>query len=157
MKRHHNHSSARLLWATALVSTVVVACGDQLERTVSTPFDARSCLDHVPEQVKGLKILSGPRSDASIIRDMVPAVCGAQVLAERMKNDGIEIAEGSVAFRVLVEYTGEVNRVTVERTTLVSEELIERIRELILNTDFIYWREEDDVNTEFVYPVHFDR
>jgi hypothetical protein len=149
------HSIKSSLWAVVAVALCITACHDRSES--AAPFDFGDCLENIPEQVEGLKIISGPRTQQNIIHDMVPAICGGHALFERMKESGDAIEPGSVVFRVVVEYTGEVNRVTVEETTIQSEPFVRKVRDLVLNTDFVYWRGKDDDDSEFVYPVRFGR
>jgi hypothetical protein len=133
----------------------LVACKDSSDETIS--FDFQKCIEKVPEKIEGLEILSGPRSKESLIHDMRHAVCGGYFIFEQMKSNGEPIETGSVLFKVLVEYTGEVNRVTIEETTIQSEALLRKTRELILNTDFVSWRDESDEDCEFLYPIDFSR
>jgi hypothetical protein len=150
-------SSKDALWAAFAVVLFITACHEQPERTAPTSFTFQDCLENLPEHVDGLEILSGPRSEKGIIHDMAHPVCSGYALFEQMKENGEEIEAGSVVFRVVVDYVGEVISVTVEEQTMSSEELVGKVREIILNTDFVYWRDKDDTDSEFLYPVHFGR
>ena len=134
-----------------IVLAVATAC---VPHTHKKPFDPRRCMAHVPQHVKGLTILKGPRSKASIIRDMVPAICNGQVLFYRMQSTDPELQAGFVVFRVVVEYTGEVIAVDIEKTTLQSEVFLKEVSDFIMDMDFIGWA-RNDIDTVFVYPVQF--
>jgi hypothetical protein len=142
---------------TVVLFATLAACRDQPRSTSAGPFDYGNCVEDIPEHVEGLQILAGPRSEAGIIRDMVPAVCSGHALFERMKASGGEVEAVSVVFRVVVEYTGEVIGVTIEGATGEPEGFLRQARDFVLNTDFVYWRSEDDADAEFLYPVHFGR
>ncbi|MBN1932263.1 MAG: hypothetical protein JW786_11710 [Desulfobacterales bacterium] len=141
------------LWSLAIIAFLIPfsACALQMEKP---PFDARNCLENVPRHVEGLKILSGPRSERSIICDMRQAVCNGQVLFEHFQAKDKTLQSGRVVFRVLVEYTGEVYSVTVEDNTIKSGELLYRVSQFIMGTDFIFWG-GDDSETIFLYPMQF--
>jgi hypothetical protein len=151
----HNITSKSLLQIVVAMILVSTACHDSSDSMSPGPFDYQECLGDPPEHVEGLQILSGPRTEKGIIRDMTPPLCGGHALFEQMKGSEEEIAGGSVVFRVVVEYVGEVNRVTIEETTIQSEEFLRKVREAILNTDFVYWRDQTDYDSEFLYPVRF--
>ena len=119
-------------------------------------FDAGKCTETIPDGVDGLTILSGPRTEQSIIRDMVWPICNARVLYENMKKRNRAFQSGSATFKVIVEYTGEVRKVSVDKTTLASEEFLSRICEMIRSTDFVFWG-RDRTDTCFFYPVNFER
>ena len=85
---------------------------------------------------------------------MVPVICRGHLLFEHMNADGKEINPGSVTFRVVAEYTGEVSQVTVEETTIQSEEFLRRVSDLIRDTDFVFWG-SDRTDTVFFYPMKF--
>jgi hypothetical protein len=143
-----------LLYA-AVTALAIASCGDSPGDRTSKPVSYKDCVDNVPDSVRGLKLFSGPRSEKSVVRDMRPAICSGYVLFERMRATGVEIEPGSVVFRVVVEYTGEVNQVTIEETTIQSEEFLRKLRELVLTTDFVMWRNDDDADSSFLYPAHF--
>lgn len=140
-------------YATITALFFFTACVPHMTRA---PFDPRKCLEDVPRHVNGLKVLSGPRSEQSIIRDMRRAVCNGYVLFEQMQARDKTLRPGRVVFRVVVEYTGEVYGVTVEETTIQSDAFLARVSEFILGTDFIFWG-GDDSETVFLYPVRFGR
>jgi predicted transcriptional regulator len=116
------------------------------------PFDPATCMETVPKEIKGLKILDGPRTKASIIRDMVPVVCNAQVLFQKMKKNGEDINAGKVIFLVTVEYTGEVYKADIEETTIQSDKFLREVSDFIMDTDFVGWA-RNDIDTVFEYPV----
>ncbi|MGD8542200.1 MAG: hypothetical protein PVI39_07905, partial [Desulfobacteraceae bacterium] len=62
----------RRLFLAAVTIAAFCACSPG-HHTVD--FDPQTCLDIIPREVKGLQILAGPRTEANIIRDMVPAIC----------------------------------------------------------------------------------
>ncbi|MBR9984791.1 MAG: hypothetical protein KFF68_02665 [Desulfosarcina sp.] len=142
--------SGRVVMAI-IVLAVAAACAPHIQKK---PFDPRRCMAHVPQHVKGLTILEGPRSKASIIRDMVPAICNGQVLFYRMQSTDPQLQAGSVVFRVAVEYTGEVIAVDVKETTLQSDVFLKKVSDFIMNMDFIGWA-RNEIDTVFVYPVQF--
>jgi hypothetical protein len=145
-----------LVGAAAAASLLIAACDSPHSRS-SEPISYKDCVDNVPDSVRGLKLLSGPRSEKSVVRDMTPAICSGHVLFERMRADGQGIEPGSVVLRVVVEYTGEVNQVTIEETTIQSDVFLSKLRSLVLNTDFVMWRDDHDADSEFLYPAHFGR
>ena len=117
-------------------------------------FDPRTCLDIIPREVKGLQILAGPRTEANIIRDMVPAICNGHALFHRIQAREPGLTAGTVSFKVVVEYTGEVNAVSIEETTLNSRVFLQAVSDLIANSDFTPWARSDE-DSVFLYPVRF--
>jgi hypothetical protein len=73
-----------------------------------------------------------------------------------MTSEGRSINPGTVVFKVLVEYTGEVGHVAVEETTIQSGEFLREVSDFIMDTDFVLWG-GDDRDTVFLYPVRFGR
>lgn len=134
-----------------LIYLSITACALQSN---NQPFDPKRCMEQIPRDVDGLTIMTGPRTKLSIIRDMVPVVCNGQVLFNRMQSNDPELAAGSVVFRVAVEYTGEVISADVAETSIHSDHFLKKISDFIMDTDFISWT-RDDVDTVFLYPVHF--
>jgi hypothetical protein len=130
---------------------LMAACSSIIQKPA---FDPKRCIETIPARVKGLQILSGPRSEKNIIRDMVPVVCNGHMLFKRMNTEGNQVNAGRVVFKVLVEYTGEVNRVKVEETTIKSDMFLKRLSNIIMDTDFTFWG-KDSNDTEFLYPIHF--
>jgi hypothetical protein len=120
----------------------------------SGSFDPKTCMETIPRQVKGLKILQGPRTEQSIIRNMVPVVCNAQVLFRHMKEKGKKIDNGTVLFWVRVEYTGEVYEASVHETTIESKRFLREVADFIMDTDFMVWARTDS-DTVFLYPMVF--
>ncbi|MFO7963207.1 MAG: hypothetical protein R6U50_04740 [Desulfobacterales bacterium] len=112
-------------------------------------------MDTIPKNVNGLKLISGPRTKKSIIQDMVPVVCYGRVIFEKLKKRGETNISGHALFRVVVEYTGEVNSVHVEETTIGSEKFLRNLSDLIMDTDFIGWR-RTNTDTVFLYPMTFN-
>ena len=153
---HHHQSSIfdqshlRHFLLTAVILLLTACAPDP------PTFDPRTCLDTIPSHVDGLRILAGPRSEANIIRDMVPAICNGQVLFRKMQIEDGMLKPGTAVFRVVVEYTGEVKNVSVEETTIASAPFIARVSAMIENTDFTFWA-RDDTDTVFIYPVCFGR
>jgi hypothetical protein len=117
-------------------------------------FNYTKCPENIPRRVKGLKIISGPRSEKNIIRDMVSPICSGHALFKHMKSKGQEINPGYVVFRVVVEYTGEVAYAGIEETTIQSKTFLREVKDFIMDTDFIFWG-EDDKDTIFLYPATF--
>lgn len=140
-----------ILWIFTLVWLLSSACAGP---STSKPFDHQTCLDTIPDKVKGLTILEGPRTKTSLIRDMVPAVCYSRVLAGKHKTDGKSPPKGEVSYRIQVEYTGEVMRVDVVETTIQSQQFVRRVADIIMDTDFIGWIRHD-IDTVFIYPLSF--
>ena len=114
----------------------------------------KDCLDFIPKNVKGLSILEGSRSKASIIRDMVPVMCAGESLFRHMQKMGEPIKPGRATFQVTVEFNGEVVTATVEDTTIQSKSFLNKIRRSILERDFVAWNREE-TDTRFVYPAYF--
>ncbi len=140
-------------YATITALLFFTACTPHMTRA---PFDPRKCLEDVPRHVKGLKVLSGPRSEQSIIRDMRRAVCNGHVLFEQMQARDKTLRPGRVVFRVVVEYTGEVCGVRVEETNIQADAFLNRVSGFIMSTDFVIWG-ADDSDSVFLYPIQFGR
>lgn len=113
-------------------------------------------MQQVPRHVKGLKILEGPRSAPSIIKDMVPAVCNAQVLFDRMRGKNPSLTSGHAVYHVVVEYTGEVQYAAVAETDMLADQLLQKVADFIKDTDFVSWP-ASDTDAEFLYPIRFIR
>ena len=137
-------------YVVAIISICIMtfACATQ------KPYNHQTCMDTTPKKAPGLTILSGPRTEQSIIRDMVPVGCYGRVIYERMKSHGENISPGVITFRVTVEYTGEVYGVEVVDATIPSQKFVRRISDMIKNTDFVGWARSDD-DTVFIYPLRF--
>jgi hypothetical protein len=144
-------ASKRLFLLTIALFLLLTSCA---AKTQQPAFDPKTCFDIIPDRVKGLKIIQGTRTNKSIIRDMVQPMCYGHVLFNRMKTNGETINAGDVVFKVYVEYTGEVYRVTVENTTIQSEEFVRRVSDYIIDTDFVPWVRHD-TDTVFLYPAKF--
>ena len=125
-------------------------------RDEDKPFNPAECMENIPQVVKGLEILEGPRTRQSIIFDMQPVVCSAQALFHKMCNEGKQIKDGRVIFRVVVEFNGEVINASVEESTVGSEEFARKVTGFILAHDFGVWN-RDDVDAVFLYPVNFGK
>lgn len=149
--RHHNALIILLSSIAALV--LISACASPSKQV---PFNIVQCMDTIPKKVRGLNILSGPRTEQSIIRDMVPAVCYGHVLYHNMKNSGEEINAGSIIVRITVEYTGEVYKALVEESTIKSKQFVQKVSDQIMDTDFVGWA-KDESDTEFFYTLTFGR
>lgn len=119
-------------------------------------FDPKTCFDTIPEDVRGLTILTGPRTRGNIIRDMVHPICQGYALFEKTACNDPDLKPGTITFRVVVEYTGEVNNVTIERTTIRSRAFLREVTDFIMDTDFVYWKRTDE-DTVFLYPVTFEK
>lgn len=132
---------------------MITSCSYQTKEQL---FDPQKCLEIVPDRVEGLKVVSGPRSKGSIIRDMVPAVCNGHVLFNRLKSKGTKINPGSVTFQVLVEYTGEVYDVKVITSTIQNTKFLGKVSDFIMDSDFTLWG-GNDADTIFLYPVEFGK
>lgn len=139
-------------WLLLPLLIVILLCACAPERT--KPFDPAMCMQTVPPHVNGLEIIQGPRTGRSIIRDMVPVVCNSRVLFARMQSRDPLLQPGKAIFNVTVEYTGEVQRVTMVQTTLQSPVFIQKVSDMIMNTDFVGWA-RDDADSVFVYPFRF--
>jgi hypothetical protein len=137
----------------ALLALTLTAC-----TTVNKPadFDPRTCLDHPPTHVEGLKILKGSRTGQNIAADMHPVFCNGQVLLKNMNEAGTPIEAGTVRFQVLVEYTGEVIGAKVIESDIQSDSFLRKITDMIMDSDFAPWTREDE-DTEFIYPMTFTR
>ena len=66
----------------AAACLMVAACAVQRR---PADFDPKTCLQLVPGSVSGLRIAQGPRTEKSIIRDMVPAICNGRALFQKMQ------------------------------------------------------------------------
>lgn len=149
----HRPPALMLLLSVATALTLITACATPSKQG---PIDLVQCLDSIPKKVEGLKILSGPRSERSIIHDLVPAICYGHVLYDKMKASGEDINAGQIVMRVAVEYTGEVYEASVVETTIGSERFVKKVSDYIMDTDFVGWA-RDKSDTEFIYKVAFGR
>lgn len=134
----------------ALTILLISAC--TLSRT--TAFDPKTCLETIPHRVDGLQILAGPRTEPNIIRDMRPAICHGQALFKNMQPRDPDLGPGTVRFRVVVEYTGEVSDVTIMDSTITSKTFLREVRDFIMDTDFTGWARSDE-DSVFLYPARF--
>jgi hypothetical protein len=141
----------RRLFLAAVTIAAFCACSPG-HRTAD--FDPRTCLDIIPRKVDGLQILAGPRPEANIIHDMVPAICNGQALFQQMQAQESGLNAGTVRFKVVVEYTGEVNAVSIEETTLTSRAFLQTVSDFIMDSDFTPWARSDE-DSVFIYPARF--
>lgn len=146
-----NRPSLKLYVVFAATFLLLTSC---LGQKIQTSFDPKTCLEIVPERVKGLQIIKGPRNEKSIIRDMVFPICNGHALFQRIQSEGGGINPGTVVFYVVVEYTGEVMSVSVKGNTIHSKYFTRRVSDFIMNTDFVL-SSPNDVDSEFIYPVQF--
>ena len=116
------------------------------------PFDPTTCLEHLPAKVSGLQVLQGPRTEKSIIADMRPTVCNAQVLFNQMLAQGEKLVAGELRYRVRVEYTGEVGAAELLDDEIGSKRLALKVRDFIMDSDFVNWDRHDD-DAVFIYPI----
>jgi hypothetical protein len=156
LRGHLNRSGKMHGWPCLVVLSFsllssVSACTPHADKS---PFDPRRCMAHIPRKVEGLTIVAGSRTKASIIRDMVPVVCNGQVLFNRKKIQDPQLKAGTVIFRVVVEYTGEVIAVNIAETAIQSDAFLRKVSDFIMDTDFVGWA-RDDIDTVFLYPVRF--
>jgi hypothetical protein len=149
-RANYRQITQRLVLLTLIISISFSGCGFQARKA---SFDPRRCMEEVPDDVDGLTIVQGPRTKASIIRDMVPVICNGQVLFNNMKSEDPELNPGAVVFRVVVEYTGEVIAVDVVETGIQSDRFTREVSDFIMDTDFVNWAR--DIETVFIYPAHF--
>lgn len=139
-----------IFFAVALC-LIAVACAAPTRKAAHEP---KTCLETIPHHVEGLEILQGPRTEQSIIRDMVPAVCNGQVLFKHMRSQSDSIDAGRVVFKVRVEWTGEVYDVAVAETTIQSKKFLREVSDFIMDSDFVIWSRHD-TDTIFLYPASF--
>ncbi|WDP89517.1 MAG: hypothetical protein HUN04_07190 [Desulfobacter sp.] len=87
---------------------------------------------------------------------MHSAFCNGQVLLKQMNEKGTPVYGGTVWFMVGVEYTGEVTSARVQKSEINSDKFVQRVREMIMDSDFIPWQRNDE-DTIFIYPMTFFR
>ena len=80
-----------LALSLAIVAYKLTCIGDP---QAGVTFDPKVCMSEIPEHVDGLRIVAGPRTARSVIRDMVPVVCNAKVLFRQMRS---QVKPGRVA------------------------------------------------------------
>lgn len=141
-----------LIQLTLATLTMLLFSACTLSHTVA--FDPKTCLETIPHRVDGLQILAGPRSARNIIRDMVPAICNGKALFQDMQSRDSDLSPGTVRFRVVVEYTGEVSDVTIMDSTISSEAFLREVRDFISESDFTGWARSDE-DSVFIYPARF--
>jgi hypothetical protein len=133
------------------VLLLITSCASPAQKS---PFDPKNCFENIPSHVKGLKIIEGPRTEQSIIRDMVPAVCRGQALFKHMTSSGDSINPGRVVFKVRVEWNGEVNNVSIVESSVQSNKFLREVSDFIMDFDFVAWSRHD-TDTIFFYPANF--
>jgi hypothetical protein len=141
-----------LIQLALAILTMLLFSACTLSHTVA--FDPKTCLETIPHRVDGLQILAGPRSARNIIRDMVPAICNGKALFQHMQSRDSDLSPGTVRFRVVVEYTGEVSDVTVMDSTITSKAFLRKVSDFIMDMDFTGWARNDE-DSVFVYPARF--
>ena len=118
-------------------------------------FDPKTCLQEKPQQVRGLQIISGPRSKQSVVADMQFPYCNAQVLFKMVHDkEEQQVNSGRAVFKVTVEYTGEVITAEVVESSGVDKIFLQKISDMIMDTDFSPWQ-RDDEDAAFLYPMTF--
>ena len=96
MVEHRNRLSRkhwRSWWPVLAIAVMAIAACTSHTPTAS--FDPRHCMEVIPETVDGLTVVEGPRTKASIIRDMVPVVCNGHVRFDRMLATDPDLKAGS--------------------------------------------------------------
>jgi hypothetical protein len=121
---------------------------------MNQPFSMEACLNSIPDKVKGLEIHEGSRSEASIIRDMQPVVCGATALYAKMMDEGEAVGEGCMTFQVVVEYNGEVISVRIIASDITHSAFRNKLIDMISELDFVSWPRQD-TDTLFIFPMNF--
>lgn len=118
-------------------------------------FNPKTCMERSLPGVPGLHILRGERTERNIIADMQAAYCNGQVLLKLMHAEGEPVKAGTVVFRIVVEYNGEVISARVVESDIESEKFVRRLSDIIMDLDFTPWQRHDE-DTEFTYPLTFD-
>ena len=85
---------------------------------------------------------------------MVTPICQGHALFVKMKSTGEKVNPGRVVVRIIVEYTGEVQNVSIEETNIQSKKFISKLIDFIMSEDFVMWG-ADENDTVFLYPVTF--
>ena len=140
-----------------LAGLTFAACtsvNDSCEPTPPPRFNPKPCLEEIPKTVDGLEIIQGPRTEQNIAADMHPAYCNAQVVLKLMNEEGKPLQDGTVWFKVAVEYTGEVSSVEIIKSEINSREFLKRVSDMIMDSDFTPWRRHDE-DVVFIYPMTF--
>jgi len=119
-------------------------------------FNPKTCLDEAPRKESGLHIIQGPRTEQSITADMQTAYCNGQVLLKLLNEQGKQVHGGTVWFKIIVEYTGEVYSAEVVQSDIQSSEFLHKVSDMILSSDFTPWQRHDQ-DAEFIYPMTFER
>ena len=138
----------------AVIALILIKAFSPQTQAPDKPFSMKTCLESIPEDVKGLKITQGSRSKAIIINDMVPVVCKAKATFKRMRAEGAPIEPGSMTFRVVVEYNGEVISARIQESDITYRAFRNSVIDLISEKDFMTTLRED-TDTIFFYPIHF--
>jgi hypothetical protein len=146
------HSCKILIYFAAVLIQLIPACTTPTQRAA---FNPKTCLEIIPHDVKGLTVIEGPRTEQSIIRDMVPAICSGKALFKHMESRDESIKPGRVVFKVSVEWTGEVNRVITKESSIQSKKFLRKVSDFIMDSDFVVWSRHD-TDTVFLYPVDFN-
>lgn len=133
------------LWLTSIMA----GCA---KKEPHPPFDPKTCMKQIPDNMVGLSILVGPRTKKSIISDMRESECNAQVLHRQMRSTA---KLGKIVFEISVEYTGETSRVDIIESTVSSQVFEREVSDFIMDSDFKPWTRHDDAAV-FRYTMHFD-
>ena len=137
-------------------STAILVIGGCTAVDKTPVFTPRTCLSEAPGNPDGIEVLSGPRTRLNLAVDMHPIYCNGQVLLKFMNEEGMQVAPGTVWFKVSVEYTGEVVSAQVVKSDIDSKEFLRKISDMIADSDFTPWQRHDE-DTEFIYPMTFTR
>lgn len=146
----------KMILAAAIALILINIFSPRKAQDPDAPFTMQTCLQSIPDVVDGLEIVEGSRSKGMIITDMVPIVCRAKAIFEKMRSEGAPLESGRMMFRVAVEYNGEVISVRIQESDITYRPFRNKIIDLIAEKDFMATRRED-TDTIFFYPIHFSR
>ena len=144
----------KILLPAVIALVVIRVFSPEAPPVTDKPFNIKDCLASVPEDITGLKVLEGSRTETSIIRDMVPIVCRARKIFEGMRAEEGTFKAGSMTLRVSVEFNGEVIQVKIEESDITDRQFQNKIVNLVVVSDFAYQGRED-TDSVFLYPIHF--
>lgn len=150
----NNGNWAKMILAAGIALVLIKVFSPQTTNSPVKPFSYKTCLDSVPDEVDGLKVLEGSRSKRSIIKDMVPIVCQGEALFKQLQFEGETIEPGAITFQVTVEFNGEIIQAKIVNTTIASKKFNRYVTRFITGIDFAPWNRED-TDTEFIYPAYF--
>lgn len=145
--------SLKLVVCIVIIASAFIGCTSLEKKPV---FNPKTCLKEKPVVPGGIIILNGSRTKINIAHNMQPIYCHGQVLFKNMNVIGQQVNEGTVWFKIIAEYNGEVITAKIIKSEIKSKQFKKKVLNIILNTDFSSWKLQDE-DAEFIYPLTFKK